>query len=298
MRHSHVSYLTRCYRFCRLFVHLVYAVLLVAFFYPSFSKPRRAVFLKRWSLTLLEILNVHLKVKGDRPAAMPANSILVANHVSWLDIFILYTQYYVRFVAKAEVRALPVIGWLSSKAGTLFIERVRRRDTARINQRIGHALRGGDCITIFPEGTTSDGTYIQAFHSSLLEPGVISQSTLHPVALRYCDRSGAVNTEVAYADQRTLKDSLLKILALREIRAELIFAKPIPAQGKDRRELARAAEAAIAGCLNLSVRHRAPGTRGGFPDTLQTDFLPTNSLYPAPEDYREAKDPTPTSVRK
>ena len=138
----------------------------------------------------------------------------------------------------------------------------------------------------------------RSFHSSLLEPAVISQSTLYPVALRYPNLNGAVNTEVAYADKTTLISSLLKILAQREILAELIFAKPIPAQGKNRRELARAAEAVIAGHLNLSVRRMKPGTPGGFPDTLQTDFLPTNTLYPAPEDFPEAKDPVLTSVRK
>ena len=298
MSRNQASYLTRCYRFCRLFMHVVYAVLLVAFFYPHFSKARRALILKRWSLTLFDILNVRLKVIDDPPAAVPVNSMLAANHVSWLDVFILYTQYYARFVAKAEMRAWPVIGWLCVKVGTLFIERMKRRDTARINQRISQALRGGDCIAVFPEGTTSDGTYLQAFHSSLLEPAVISQSTLYPVALRYSNHNGAVNTEVAYADKTTLISSLLKILAQQEIHAELIFAKPIPAQGKNRRELARAAEAAIAGHLNLPVRHRKPGPPGGFPDTLQTDFLPTNSLYPAPEDYLEEKDPAPTSVRK
>jgi len=196
------------------------------------------------------------------------------------------------------MRAWPVIGWLSLKAGTLFIERVKRRDTARINQKISKALHEGDCIAVFPEGTTSNGTYLHAFHTSLLEPVVISQGSLYPVALRYCDRNGMVNTEAAYVDETTLMSSLLKILAQQEIRAELIFAKLIPAQGKNRRELARVAEAAIASLLNLSVRHRKPGTTGGFPDTLQTDFLPTNSLYPKPEDHPEAKDPALTSVRK
>ena len=298
MSRNQASYLTRCYRFCRLFMHVVYAVLLVAFFYPHFSKARRALFVKRWSLSLLDILNVRLEVKGNPPAAMLINSMLASNHVSWLDIFILYTQYYPRFVAKVEMRTWPVIGWLSIKVGTLFIERVRLRDTARINQRISQALRGGDCIAVFPEGTTSDGTYVQEFHSSLLEPAVMSQSAIYPVAIRYCDRNGAVNTEVAYVDKTTLMGSLFKILAQQEIHAELICAKPIPAQGKNRRELARASEAAIASRLNLSVRHRKPGTPSGFPDTLQPDFLPTNSLYPEPEDYPEAKDPALTSVRK
>lgn len=298
MSRNQTAYLTRCYRFCRLFVHVAYVVLLMASFYPRYNKTRQALFLKRWSLKLLEILNVRLVVKGDLPAAMPANSMLAANHVSWLDIFILYTRYYARFVAKAEMRKWPVIGWLCVKVDTLFIKRVRRSDTARINQTITHALRGGDCIAIFPEGTTADGTYLEAFHTSLLEPAVMSQSTLYPVALRFCDRYGAVNTEVAYADETTLMGSLIKILAQQEIRAELIFAKPILTKGKNRRELARAAEAVIASLLNLSVHRRKPGTPGDFQDTQQTDFLPTNSPYPAPEHHPEVKDPALTNVRK
>jgi 1-acyl-sn-glycerol-3-phosphate acyltransferase len=273
-------------------------MMLVAFVFPHSSKSRRALIVRRWSVTVLDILNVRINIKGDWQAAKPVNSMLAANHVSWLDIFILYARYDLRFVAKSEMRAWPVIGWLSMKVDTLFIERVKRRDTARINQKISQALREGDCIAVFPEGTTSDGTYLQAFHTSLLEPVVISQGALYPLALRYCDRNGVVNTEAAYVEETTLMGSLLKILAQQEICAELIFAKPIPAQGKNRRELARAAEAAIASLLNLSVRHRKPGTTGGFPDTLQTDFLPTNNLYPKPEDHPEAKDPALTSVRK
>jgi len=298
MGRNRTPYLVRCYRFCRLLVHVVYAVLLMAFVYPHFNIARRALLFKRWSLTLLKILNVQLNVKGDRPAAMPANSVVAANHVSWLDIFLLFTQYYTRFVAKAEVRAWPVIGWLCKKGGTLFIERIRRRDIVRIDQAISQALSGGDCITIFPEGTTSDGTFIYAFHSSLLEPAVMSQSKLFPVALHFCDRNGNINTAVAYAGRTTLMESILSILAQQEIRAELIFAEPISLSGKNRRALARAAETAIAGCLSLPVLRRKPGTPGGFPDTLPTDFPPTNSRYPALQDYPGAKDPALTSVRK
>ena len=298
MTRNQASYPTRVYRIFRLFFHLVYAVLAVACFQPNCSKARWMFFVRRWSLTLLNILNVRLNVKGAHPETTPANSILAPNHVSWLDIFMLYALYYTNFVAKIEVRAWPVIGWLCSNVGTLFIERMRRRDTARINQIINQALRSGDCVTIFPEGTTSDGTCIKAFHSSLLEPAVMLHSTLYPVALRYCDRDGGPNTEVAYAGETTLLESLLNILAQQEIDAELIFLAPISAQGKNRRELARAAETAIAGCLSLSVRRRKPGIPGGFPETLPTDFLPTDSPYPAPQDYPEVKDPALTSVRK
>jgi len=298
MGRNRTSYLVRSYRFCRLLVHVAYAVILIAFFFPQSNKEQRALVVKRWSVTLLRILNVRLDVKGKQPAATPANTMVAANHVSWLDIFLLYTQYYTRFVAKAEVRNWPVIGWLNKRVGTLFIERIRRHDVARINQKISEALSGGDCITIFPEGTTSDGTYIYTFHPPLLEPAVMSQSTLLPVALRFRDPDGEINTRVAYAGETTLMESILGVLGQQDIRAELIFTEPIPASGKSRRDLTRAAETAIVACLRLSALRRKPEISGGLPGTPQTDSRPTNSRYPAPEGYPEAKDPALTNARK
>jgi len=298
MGRNRTSYLVRCYRFCRLLVHVAYAVILVAFFFPQFNKQQRALVVKHWSVTLLRILNVRLDVKGKQPAAIPANTVVAANHVSWLDIFLLYTQYYTRFVAKAEVRTWPVIGWLNKRVGTLFIERIRRRDVGRMNREISQALSGGDCVTIFPEGTTSDGTYIRTFHPPLLEPAAMSQSTVLPVALRFRDPDGGINTEVAYAGETTLMESILGVLGQQDIRAELIFTEPIPALGKSRRDLTQAAETAIVACLRLSGLRRKPEITGGLPGTLQTDSRPTNSRCPAPEGYPEAKDPALTNARK
>lgn len=288
---------TRCYRLARLIAHFLYAVWLAAFF-SRFSKARQAQTLKHWSLKLFDILNIRLAIRGNPPEILPRDSMLVANHISWLDIYLLYTQYPARFVAKAEVRTWPLIGWLCEKAGTLFIERAKRHDTARINQNISQALINGDCIAVFPEGTTTDGTYLRAFHSSLIEPAVLAQARVYPVAIRFVNRDGAINTEAAYVDDMSLLGSLLKILAQREMGAELIFAGPIAAKGKNRRELARAAEATIASQLGLAVRHRKPGIPGGFPDTQQSDFLPTSSPCPAPQDSRAEQDPALTSARK
>jgi 1-acyl-sn-glycerol-3-phosphate acyltransferase len=294
---SPTAYVTRCYRGARILAHILYAVWLAAWF-SRFSKARQALILKRWSLKLFDILNIRLAIRGDPPSVLPRNSMLVANHISWLDIYLLYTLYPARFIAKSELRSWPVIGWLCEKAGTLFIERAKRRDTARINQSISDALITGDCIAVFPEGTTTDGTYLYAFHSSLLEPAVLAQARVYPVGIRFATSGGAINTEAAYIDEMNMADSFRKILAQREIRAELIFAEPIAAHGKNRRELARAAETAIASRLNLAVRHRKPGKRDDFPDTQQSGSPPTGSPYPAPEDSREQARPALTSARK
>ncbi|MGH8744778.1 MAG: lysophospholipid acyltransferase family protein [Burkholderiales bacterium] len=247
----------RGYLIVRLIAHFLHAMWLAVFF-SRFSKARQVQTLKRWSLKLLDILNIRFAIRGNPPEILPRGSLLVANHVSWLDIYLLYIQCPARFVAKAEVRAWPLMGWLCEKAGTLFIEREKRSDTARINQNISQVLINGDCIAVFPEGMTTDGTHLNAFHSSLLEPAVLAQARVYPVAIRFVNRDGAIDTEAAYVDDMSLLGSLREILAQRKMRAELVFSDPIAAKGKNRRELARAAEAAIANQLGLAVRHRKP----------------------------------------
>ena len=104
-------------------------------------------------MRLLDILCVRLFLHGKPPAYETRPLMLVANHVSWLDIFAINAIVPVRFVAKSEVRSWPFIGWLCARAGTLFIRRARPHDTARINDVVAKALRAGDVFAVFPEGT-------------------------------------------------------------------------------------------------------------------------------------------------
>ena len=116
--------------------------------------------------------------------------LVVANHVSWLDIFALHAVGPVRFIAKAEIERWPVLGGLVRGVGTLFIERARRHDTHRVNQEIARALAAGDIVAVFPEGTTTDGTALLPFKGSLLQPIIDAQGHVQPVAIRYRDADG------------------------------------------------------------------------------------------------------------
>ncbi len=189
---------------------------------------------------------------------------LAANHVSWLDVYSLISVCPARFVAKSEIRNWPLLGWLSQNAGTLFIERTKRSDTARINQDISNALTIGDRVAVFPEGTTSDGTALRHFHASLLQPAVAAETLLYPVAIRYHDMAGHISNAAAYVNV-SLLESLQQILRQSWIEVELIFADPVNSNGKNRRELARFAEQAIASALSLPVPHKAPGKPSGLP---------------------------------
>ena len=261
---NRTGYLTRVYRISRMAVHVLYAVALAGLVFPWLADRVRIRWERRWSVQLMKILQVRVRLQGVAPDLSARNVMLVANHVSWLDIYLLNTARPARFVAKSEVRAWPVVGWLAHKTGTLFIDRTKRHDTARVCQEMSAALNNGECMAVFPEGTTSSGARLQPFHASLLQPVVASQGTLWPVTIRYTHADGSLNTAPAYADEISFGASLLRVTSQPMIYAELIFAPPIDAHGKTRRELAQQTEQTIASALSLAI----PGMKNMEPETV------------------------------
>jgi len=255
----------RHYRAASVALHLFAGVFEVALFFPVYGKFRRRKAVSRWSARLLALLNVRPSLHGAPPMVIDRAAVLVANHVSWLDIQLIHSVWQVRFVAKSEVRSWPLIGWLSARAGTLFIERGKNRHAARINQSIHAAFRQGDAVGVFPEGTTTDGRELGRFHASLLQPAVDEGAMVYPVALRYLDEAGNINVDASYVGETTLIESMKMIFGRRTIRAELIFLPPIDAMGKTRRELAAQSQSAIAAALNVPVSDRKPDTSSGPP---------------------------------
>lgn len=238
--------MTRGLRLTRLALHLMQGMLTIAVLFPFYSPARRGMTVKRWSQLLLDMLGVVLHVHGKIPRRRGQPAMLVANHVSWLDIYAINAAMPVRFVAKSEVRGWPVIGWLSANTGTLFIERARRRDTARINHEIAAAMQSGDVVAVFPEGTTTDGSQVLRFHSSLLQPALLAQAHVHPVALRFERDDGSLCVEAAYDGDKSLWDTLRLILARPVIHARVWFLEPLPAGPAHRRTLAASAHRLIA----------------------------------------------------
>ena len=160
----------RAYRLLRVVIHLLYAALVAACIYPFVGPATRGRRLQRWSAGLLQILAVRLCVSGMPPAGGAV--LVVGNHVSWLDIFAINAIHPARFVAKAEVRRWPLIGWLCARGGTLFIDRARRHHTRDINAVMAKAMQDGEAFAVFPEGTTTHGDVVLPFHPSLLQPAL------------------------------------------------------------------------------------------------------------------------------
>lgn len=247
-------------RFIRLIHFLLHIAsgLLQSIVYPYFPLHIQRRMMQHWAMGLLSILNIRLQCHGSLPGLEIPRVLFAANHVSWLDVCVLMAACPARFVAKAEISHWPVFGLLSRNVGTLFIERAKRSDTLRINQQISDVLEKGERITVFPEGTTADGTQLNHFHASLLQSAITADALLYPVAIRYRNVVGNICQEVAYIDP-SLVLSLQKILSQTRIDAELTFNEPIQCGMKNRRELARLSERAIADTLSLPIPHKQIG---------------------------------------
>lgn len=269
MTTNQTNTITVFYRLFRIGLHVLRGVVTAALVYPLANGRQREHLVRNWSRQLLAILHIRLKVHGAL-TPMPAQGVLlVANHISWADIFLINSAHTAHFISKAEVRDWPIVGWLSEIAGTFFIERARKRDTHRMSHAIQDALKSGKSIAVFPEGTTSDGSKLRHFHTSLLQAAVACGSLIQPVAIRYLHPDGTINTAPAYIDEMSMADSLKRVLGEKNIQAELIFLPPISSHGKTRRELAVEAAAAIASALRLANPHSGTGTPADPPAATQ-----------------------------
>jgi 1-acyl-sn-glycerol-3-phosphate acyltransferase len=239
------QWVRRWTRLVRFGLHLARGLLIAAFLFPLQSKERRKREIEHWSMQLLTLLGIRLFLHGSPPPYGVCPLMLVANHVSWLDIFAICAIVPARFVAKSEVRSWPLIGWLCARGGTLFIHRRRRHDTARINSLVCKALEAGDVFAVFPEGTTSDGSTLLKFHAALLEPALEAEAAIQPIALWYDRSDGTLCKEVAFDGERSVWDVLMGVTSQHEVLAHVCFLDPIIAGDRHRRDIAREAYDAI-----------------------------------------------------
>ncbi|MBW8330122.1 MAG: 1-acyl-sn-glycerol-3-phosphate acyltransferase [Thiobacillus sp.] len=253
-------FLRRAIRISLLMLHLAWGVIVAGLAFPLLKPVQRDRFIMAWARRLLRVLGVQLRAAAaPRP---PGGALLVCNHVSWLDIYLIYAAQRVHFVSKAEVRQWPVAGWLAHKTGTLFIERGRRADTARINTEMRALMQSGAWVAVFPEGTTGDGRGLRRFMPSLLQPAVELNCPIVPAALRYRTLAGEYSATPAYIDDISMWQSLKQIVSEPGLIAELQFGEPILPNGH-RRELAAQAEQSVATLLGVAPARDAPPSDHG-----------------------------------
>jgi 1-acyl-sn-glycerol-3-phosphate acyltransferase len=169
----------------------------------------------------------------------PGATLLVANHISWLDIVALHAAVpQARFVSKADVLHWPLLGWLIRGAGTLFIERERKRDAVRVVHAMAEALRAGDTVAVFPEGTTGPGPELLPFHANLLQAAIATGTPVQPAALRYADPLQPFSPAVEFLGETTLLQSLWQVASARGLCAHVTLLPPQGSEHADRRALA------------------------------------------------------------
>lgn len=227
---------------------------MVACVYPLVGDYRRISLKQRWSRKLLDILGVRLEANL---TGITPGSLIVANHISWLDIYALNAARPTAFVSKAEVRQWPLVGWLAAKTDTVFLHRDSRRHARAVNNEIGRLLCADKDVVAFPEGTTSNGTQLLKFHAALLQSAVDARRPVQPVALSYHDADGLRSLAPAYAGETTMRECLAAILACRSLVVRLRPTPELESQARTRRELAQAAQGAIAFALGLACRCEA-----------------------------------------
>lgn len=243
-------WLRASWRLLRVVGHICMGLWVVVVRFPRLSHEQRGLRVQAWSMALLGHFGVSLQVRGQPPVAGPV--LLVANHISWLDIPVLHAARHCRFVAKADVKGWPLIGRLATAAGTLYIERSARRDAFRVVHQMADALRGGEVLAVFPEGTTGDGHTLLPFHANLLQAALSAQAPAQPVGLCFVDQAtGAVSGAPSYTGDETLVGSVWRTLCAAPMVAVVHYGPPELPKGQNRRDWSLRLHATVEG-----LRHR------------------------------------------
>lgn len=217
--------------------HVVVGWITIYFRFPQLNPQQREARVQVWATQLLRIWDIELEVRG-QPVVM-GPTLMVCNHISWLDIVVIHATRHCRFVSKSELREWPLIGTLATGAGTLYIERENRKDAMRMVKEMAGALKDGDVLAVFPEGTTGDGLDMLTFHANLIQSAIEGLAPVQPLAVQFIDtQSQSISMAARYVGDDTLLASIWSTLNARGLKAVVNFGHPELSQGKNRRDWA------------------------------------------------------------
>ncbi len=270
------SFPLRYWRLCRIVLLFLAGLLVTLLLCPFCGETARLRLKASWAAALLDALGV--EVDADLSHVVPG-ALLVANHISWIDIYVINAALPAAFVSKAEVRDWPLIGWLAARHGTIFLRRGSRGHASIINAEIAAVLTRGQHVVVFPEGTTSDGRSLLHFHAALLQPALAAGRPVLPVALSYWEPDGRRSLAPRYDGTISLGQCTRAILGRRRLIARLAT-MPV-CIGESRKQVAAEARAAIALAAGLPLAGNPLGTAGDPPGGSPSDARPTDSRNPA-----------------
>lgn len=212
-----------------LFFWVLLGLAIIAGYFSWCGIHKKQPVIRWWSRQLLRLCRVRLEVHG-APAQQGQAALWVANHVSWLDIFVINAVRSTHFVAKSEIRRWPLLGWLVAGAGTVFIERQRRHAIKAVSEQLRILFGQGQVVGLFPEGTTSDGLDVQRFHSSLFATAIAANVPLQTIALLFYEGEQR-STRFAFTGDQSLVANLWHLLSSRQpARVQCIFVDALAAE--------------------------------------------------------------------
>jgi 1-acyl-sn-glycerol-3-phosphate acyltransferase len=239
------------WRLARAVLHGVHGLLVVLLQFRWLDAAGRQRRIAWWSAKMLRMLGLELRVQGQfRPGA----KLIVANHVSWIDILAIHAVCpEARFVSKADVQQWPLVNRLVDSANTLYIQREKRRDALRVVHQMAEALKAGDTVAAFPEGTTGDGRALLPFHANLLQAAIATETPIQPVALRFSDAQQAVSPAALWVGDTTLAGTLWLLASGRGMVAHVTVLTALSTAHADRRALSEHLRELIAGALQVQA---------------------------------------------
>jgi len=239
-----VKSLRAAWRAWRALLHVLHGLWVMRREFDRMTPTQTRLVVRAWSRQLLRIMGVSVDCRGQVHDSGPL--LVVANHISWLDIVVMNACQPARFVSKADARHWPVLGTLISGVGTLFIERENRRDAMRVVHLMAERLVDRDIVAVFPEGTTGDGRAVLPFHANLLQAAISTSTPVLPVALSYREPgSDRISDAPLFIGDTTLLSSIWSTLCADGVRAVVQHGEPQHALGRDRRSWARDLQHAV-----------------------------------------------------
>ena len=229
-------------------LHLLSGVLQVALLFPLGGAPWRHSLRRIWSRQLLTLLGIRIESVGDSLDGIE-DGLVVGNHISFIDIYLINALLPCGFVAKSEVARWPLIGWLSRHNDTVFIERGNRKAAHRTHHTMLAALGAGRRVAIFPEGTTTAGDKVLPFHAALFQSAIDAAVPVHALAISYHGAGGTRSRAPAYIDDMSLVECMINVMRAGGLVARVRLAQSLAPPLANRRELAQRAHQAVAAAL-------------------------------------------------
>lgn len=219
-----LKYLFFCVKLTLIIISSIITVLFAIVLSPFLPQKIWAFIIKFCATAMLRSMGISAgEVVDPIGCYIQSNTIIVANHISWTDILVLYTVRWVSFVARAEIKKWMLLSPLIKSVGTIFIDRSKRSELVNVNKVLSDKLKCGATIGIFPEGKTSDGNQVMPFKPALIEAAISANSMIEPVAIIYYKKDGSLATEVSYAGETTFGQTLFRALLINGIYVKIVI---------------------------------------------------------------------------